>query len=535
MLAAVLRSRALVFGILLVASAAADLPPQEWERLRAEAAKLREKPGERDRKKALVQAVRQEDTVRAARLLVSFAASSAGLRSDLVARASNASDDFFKIDRELRKKHGRNLKREMLESDATWKKRREAFQQLTADRDAEIAVLEALGETLATFRSPDAVAALADASDPDVAAARRAAEIRVGILAALLAQPGDRFDPAIVALATEGDMPHVRVRVLDRIAGRKPAGGFEAATACLGATEPVVVRAAVAALKALDDRRAVPSLVQARQRAKGLLAEEIDLLLHRFTGKSFAGVGADAMWAGWWKSEGDGWLAGAATQRFEGGVGGTGGSDFYGIATRSNRIVFVFDRSYSMRLPVPQKGPVTGKRDEGLQGKTKFEVARSQLERSIRGLQPDVKFGVVFYGAKVQDWQEPPQLAAATAENKQRAIAWFSNFDPEGSTPIFEALHEALRYAKVGGGKSATDPAGADTLFLLSDGAPTRPGTEELLLGAELEAAIKAFLDANREFRCVVHTIGVGPDHNRDLMARLARETGGTYRAVSVD
>jgi hypothetical protein len=528
--------RALVLALLAALPAAADLPAEEWERLRAEAAKLKDKAGEKDRKLAFVRAVRQEDTVRAARLLALFGASSAARRADLVTRAAKASDDFFRIDRELRRKHGRNLKREMLESDGAWRKRRETFQQATADRDAETAVLEALGEAFAATRAPDAVAALADASDPDVAAARRAAEVRTGILGALLAQPGDRFDGAIVALATEGDMPHVRVRVLDRIAERKPAGGFEAAAACLGATEPVVVRAAVAALKALDDRRAVPPLVQARQRAKGLLAEEIDALLHRFTGKGFTGVGADAMWAGWWKSEGDAWLAGGDGGRFDEGLAAKGGTDFYGIETRSNRVVFVLDRSFSMRLPVPQKGPVTGaKGEERVQGATKLEVAKNQLERTIRSLHPDVKFGVVFYGARIQDWQEPPQLSAASGDNKQKAIGWFSSLVPEGSTPIFEALTEALRYAKVGGGKGATDPAGADTIFLLSDGAPTRPGTEDLLLGAELEAAIRAFLDANREFKCVVHTIGVGPDHNRDLMARLARETGGTYRAVGVD
>jgi HEAT repeat protein len=72
-----------------------------------------------------------------------------------------------------------------------------------------------------------------------------------------------------------------------------------------------VARAAIAALRALDEPRAVPPLVKARQRARGLVAEEIDALLFRFTGKRFAGVGADAMWAGWWKAEGEAWLASA--------------------------------------------------------------------------------------------------------------------------------------------------------------------------------------------------------------------------------
>lgn len=534
MLARALRSLAL--GLLLALPAFADLAPEEWERLRAEAGRLSAKSGERDRKVALVAAVRQEDSARAARLLLGFAAAAARRREEVAPRAAKAADDFLRIDRQLRKKHGRGVKREVLERDTEWRKRREAFAEAGAGVDAEAAALASLGEAFGAMRSPGAVAALADTADPDAAGARRAAEVREGILAALLAQPGDAFDGPIVAFASDADLPYARVRVLDRIAARRIVAGFDAAASCLSAEHPIVVRAAVAALRALDDPRAVPRLVEARQRARALPAEEIDALLFRFTGKRFAGAGAEAMWAGWWKAEGEAWLASAGTERFEGAPGAGGGTDFYGIETRSSRIVFVLDRSHSMRLPVPQKGPVTGpKRDDTVPGKTKLEVAKGQLERTIRKLAPDVKFGVIFFGSKVQAWQPAPALLPATPGNRKAAIDWFAPIQPEGSTPTFAALAQALQYAKVGGGKSATDPAGADTIFLLSDGAPTGPGGADLLLGAELDAEVARFLEANRDFKCVVHTIGVGPDHNRELMMRLARETGGTYRAVGAD
>ena len=531
-----MRLRDLAVGILLAPPAAAELPPWEWASLKAEASRLQHTRGERQPKLAWIAAVRREDSARAAGLLAAFAESSASLRDDLAPRAARAAEEFRSVDRMLREKHGKGVKREVLEKNATWKKRRDALRELSADLDAESAVLGALGEAFAAVRSAEAAATLARLSDADLAAWRGATELRGGILAALCAQPGDRFEGAILGFATDADMPHVRVRVLDRIGARRTAAGFDVAVECLGAKEPLVVRAAVAALKALDDPRAVPPLVEARPRAKGLVAEEIDQLLHRFTGKKFSGTGADAMWAGWWKSEGEAWLASVGPERHEGGVGGSGGAEFYGIETRSDRIVFVLDRSYSMRLPVPQKGPVSGaKRDEGVAAGTKLEVAKNQLERTIRKLAPDVHFGVVFFGANVKVWQQPPGLLAATPENRRSAVDWFMALDPEGSTAVFAALAEALRYAKAGGGKGTTDPAGADTIFLLSDGAPTRPGTEELLLGPELETAIQEFLEANRDFKCVVHTIGVGPDHNRELMMRLARETGGTYRAVGVD
>lgn len=531
MLLRALKGRALVLGLLLALPARAELPPEEWERVRLEAARLIPKAGERERKTALIGAVRREDSGRAARLLVELAAASAERQEDLAPRAARAADDFLKVDRQLRKKYGKGVKREVLEADAEWKKRRKAFDDLGADLDAESAVLDALGQAFGEVRSPEGAAVLADAADPAVAGARRSLEVRTGILAALLKQP---FSDALLVFATDAEMPYGRVRVLGRIAAEKSAKGFDTAVACLGAKEPVVVRAAVAALIALDDPRAVAGLVKARQHATGLVAEEIELGLFRFTGKKFSGAGADSMWAGWWKAEGEAWLASAPAERYEGGPGGRGGAEFYGIETRSNRIVFVLDRSDSMKYPVPQKGPVTGSKEDGaVPGGTKLEVAKNQLARTIRKLAPDVSFGVVFFGGNVQVWQKPPGLVPATPENKRSAIEWFEKLEPDGSTPTFDALADALLYAKVGGGKSATDPRGADTIFLLSDGAPTEGGAN--LQGAPLEAAFARFLESNRDFRCVVHTIGVGPDHNRELMMRLARETGGTYRAVGVD
>ena len=145
-----------------------------------------------------------------------------------------------------------------------------------------------------------------------------------------------------------------------------------------------------------------------------------------------------------------------------------------------------------------------------------------------------MKFAVVFYSHEVAVWKNPPALLPGDPGNRRGATAWFMKLEPVGSTMTFDALAKALEYAKVGGGKSATDPKGADTIFLLSNGAPTDIGGNAALTGAALEEKVQAFLEANRAFGCVVHTIGVGPQHNRKFMKRLAKETGGTYKAVGV-
>ena len=189
-----------------------------------------------------------------------------------------------------------------------------------------------------------------------------------------------------------------------------------------------------------------------------------------------------------------------------------------------------------MNRPVPQSNATTGtSAKDRVPGRTRLEVAKNQLLRTIRKLPVDTKFAVIFYSHDVHVWREPPALMPATAANKKEAIDWFLELRAVGSTMIFDALREALRYAVVGGGGGATDPRGADTIFLLSDGAPSTRRGDELLTGAALEEAVSGFLDANLAFRCVVHAIGVGPEHNRDLMQRLARATGGTYKAVATN
>ncbi|MBW2667811.1 MAG: VWA domain-containing protein, partial [Deltaproteobacteria bacterium] len=195
----------------------------------------------------------------------------------------------------------------------------------------------------------------------------------------------------------------------------------------------------------------------------------------------------------------------------------------------------VLDRSGSMKDPVPKRAVVTGKTPAShVPGDTKLEVAKNQLARTISKIDKNVKFAVVFYSHDVAVWRKPPGLMPGEPVNRRDATAWFMRLDPVGSTMTFDALAKALEFAKVAGGKSATDPHGADTIFLLSDGAPTDIGGNAALTGAALEEKVQEFLKANRAFGCVVHTIGVGPLHNAKFMRRLAAETGGTYKAVGV-
>jgi Mg-chelatase subunit ChlD len=205
------------------------------------------------------------------------------------------------------------------------------------------------------------------------------------------------------------------------------------------------------------------------------------------------------------------------------------------VETRSQRIVFVLDRSGSMQFPASDEGrsagPVTpgrpGDEPPAIEGDTKIEVARNQLARSIRMLSKDVYFNVVFFSSDVKVWKAAPEMLPATPDNKKQALDWFMKIEAVGATRTFDALLTALDYAA---GKN-----GADTIFLLSDGSPTEVGGRLALTGEALEAEYAAFLEKNSVYKCVVHTIGVGPRHNRGLMRRIAKDTGGTYRGVGTN
>jgi hypothetical protein len=522
--------------LLLALPVLGELPAEEWQRVCSEAARLAKKTGEPDRKLDLIHTVSKEDSARAAKLLIGVAAASARKRETLAPRVEKARGAFMKLSRRLRKKYGRHATTDTLEKDSKWRARRDAYHGFRADLETEEGVLAALGDAFGRVRSRHAVAVLVDRSDREVKQAYRSVEVRAGILRALFGQPVAAVAEHLVFFATDATMPAGRTRALRWIGEKKIQVGYDAAVVSLQAAESAVCRGAVFALVALDDPRCVPALVRARRKASGLLAAEIERTLHRFTGQKFFGAGAAAMWAGWWRTEGETWLKTVQAERYRmPEQPSPGGAEFYGIGTRSNRIVFVLDRSGSMKHPVPESGPVSGATpDTRVPGATKLEVAKNQLARTIRKLDPGVKFAVVFYSHEVEEWQKPPGMAPATPANKKKAIDWFMRQQPAGSTMIFDALNAALRYAKVGGGKSPTDPWGADTIFLLSDGAPTVSGGNTVLQGPPLKKAVRDFLDANRAFGCVVHTIGIGFEHNYSLMRELAQKTGGTYRAVGV-
>ena len=141
----------------------------------------------------------------------------------------------------------------------------------------------------------------------------------------------------------------------------------------------------------------------------------------------------------------------------------------------------------------------------------------------------------------------PVVILDETFEGTFPSADWHLFGDPTWQTDDFKPYTGAMSAWCARGGWTGLDPqfsnyadnldardpsqGGCDTIFLLSDGSPT--GADGQVLEPDVsEAAWTRVKEANRVFRCVIHTVGIGRLHNSPLMRRIAQETGGTYKAV---
>jgi hypothetical protein len=83
---------------------------------------------------------------------------------------------------------------------------------------------------------------------------------------------------------------------------------------------------------------------------------------------------------------------------------------------------------------------------------------------------------------------------------------------------VFDAILECLD-----GIGPPSEPFDADTVYVLSDGSPTMgPVIDTHEVVAELAVRM-------RGRRVVIHAIGISTDQNPELLANLARVTGGRF------
>ncbi len=549
---------ALVAGLAaLPAPTRADASEEDFDSLRKAMKSVIDKPGLAPTKRKVVVGLGALDSAEAVDLLFDWHTKSAAWEEkELLPAASEAAEKLAKYEAMLRKSVGDKPPTDARQVNAL-KDLKKSAQDAQATVDAEKETRRQIERAVGSM-GPTAAAWLMHEGLPGLRKKPKdsSVNLRIAAVRCVVAQPFDQVRDAILASAGPVGTPKEQVIAFGALAKQKDDAGFSLVAAGLKSPHVIVRRAAAWSLRDYSQPRAVPPLIDALAKAAPFEAKEIEEILHWYTGQSFQMI-ADG-WEKWWTAEGAAWSESDQGERHppvEATQASTGvRATFYDIPTESQAIVFVLDRSGSMEEPAGEKsrtkddrpkGPVTGggdskdkkgAEDEPVAGQTRLEVAKNKLAQSINGLARDVSFSVVFYGSKVIVWKESPRLEPATQDNKAAAIEWFMGLKPEGSTALFDALIKALEYADTEEqkkGKKKGTAGGANTIFLLSDGSPTDASGQTS--PEVISEGMERFLQANELYRCVVHTIGIGPQHNRTMMKNLAAATGGQYRAVGVD
>jgi uncharacterized protein YegL len=116
-------------------------------------------------------------------------------------------------------------------------------------------------------------------------------------------------------------------------------------------------------------------------------------------------------------------------------------------------------------------------------------------------------------------------MQLATKEATARAQAFVKTLQPASSTNIHDSLEQGFQLAGRGS-KDKHYGVEIDTVFLLTDGSPTRPdgkpdSTEKILTGVRAWNALK---------RITIHCIAIGKDLNEQFLRQLASENGGEFK-----
>lgn len=181
---------------------------------------------------------------------------------------------------------------------------------------------------------------------------------------------------------------------------------------------------------------------------------------------------------------------------------------YYEVPVTSRRMLFIIDTSGSMFAKIKYKTVSEGG-DEVEEVTTRMELAKKELTQLLRKLPPFSGFNVMKFDTGTGSWKR--NLIPWSERNIDSACKYVAAMDPNGATAANEALTKALE-----------DNLDADTIYFLSDGAPTDAPVEQILPNIE---------KLNRFMRVKIHTIGIGQGA-QNLLKPLAEQNEGHYQVI---
>ncbi|PAY19673.1 hypothetical protein CKO51_10090 [Rhodopirellula sp. SM50] len=175
-------------------------------------------------------------------------------------------------------------------------------------------------------------------------------------------------------------------------------------------------------------------------------------------------------------------------------------SHYYGINIFAKRLLFVIDRSGSMRTVVG--------------GNARIQRAKMELITAINGLDEQCQFGILVFDNDVRAWRE--ELVAADETNKRNAIRFVEYLSAGRSTNTYAALRRSLSF----------DPQ-LEAVFLLTDGEPTYGKI------VNPSAILLDILRRNEVHNVTINTIAIAVEPLMATFLRnLSEPSNGEFREV---
>jgi len=413
-------------------------------------------------------------------------------------------------------------------SEKDWQMKQRLLAQMEQD-DAVLrndgAVFDAFAAGVAAAKDHEAIGVYDRAgAKNDLVFSRRALDV------GLLRNPAANVKDVAKRAMSDAD-PTTRLAALVVFTERKDPAFVELALKALGDPGWAMRQAAARALAALGDPKAVGALVQQMQSEEGTLLEDFGAALEKLTGQK-NGPNPDA-WKRWYEDH-KGEFAGKAPPPPPLGKAGAPNRnpllppvDYYGIETRSLKLLFLIDCSGSM----DEKIRVGGTSAE----ESKLSIAKRMLKKAVMQLAPSTQFNVIVFNTDARGMNE--KMITATTDNKAVMCNRIDELTARGGTYTYGALK--LAFGLVDPNVTPTAP-NVDTIFVLSDGAPTEATFEDQVEAKPMDPAkILESVHSWNPFKAVrIFSIAIDPRIDKygttfvRFMRELATQNGGTYTEI---
>lgn len=265
-------------------------------------------------------------------------------------------------------------------------------------------------------------------------------------------------------------------------------------------------RCVMEAVARYHDKEAVDFLINQLGKTDGQLKYEIAMSLQRITGQQFGGIAND--WKKWWTTNRNEFEFPSTERTSPVTLNAPPPAipwdeprpNFYGMRVYAKRIVFVIDRSGSMRQDVD--------------GVTRLERAQYELEHAIHALTETDSFNIVAFDDRMDVFSV--RMMRATAENKALGVQYAYSLTPRGGTACYEPLKMGL--------EAAND---LELILFVSDGEPTAGAL------VDPSAIVAAISNHNLTQRTIINTLGIDArDQHERFLKGLAEKNGGKLLLV---